>query len=103
MIEKGTKLKEKPKSACLFYATGTKFKNEYGPRCTLTTYTECNPETCPWYRTQEMADASFEKARQIWAKNHGRDDYYQLGYGPKKRCLPRTNTDEEEEENVEHC
>ena len=101
MIEKGTKLKEKPKSACLFYATGTKFKNEYGPRCTLTTYTECNPETCPRDRSQEMADESFEKARQIWAKNHGRDDYYALGYGPKRRLRPQKDPDKKEEETEE--
>lgn len=84
-----SKKKERTKTACLYYSTGAARRNEYGAWCTLTTYDDCNPDACPWYRTQEMADESYEKARKIWAKNHGRDDYYQLGYGPKRRMLPR--------------
>ena len=45
-----------------------------------------------------MADESFEKARQIWAKNHGKDDYYALGYGPKRRLRPQKDPDKKEEE-----
>ena len=95
------KLKERPKTSCLYYATGAAFKNDCGPRCTLTTYSECNPDACPWYRSQEMADESFEKARQIWAKNHGKDDYYALGYGPKRRVRPQKDPDKKEEETEE--
>ena len=91
---------ERPKTSCLYYIGGTNFHGD-GPRCSLTTYAECNPDACPWYRSQEMADESYEKARQIWAKNHGRDDYYQLGYGPKRRMLPKKNPDAAEEVNAE--
>lgn len=92
------KLKERPKTSCLYYSYGNNtYKNDKGVRCSLTTYAECNPGTCPWYRSQEMADESYERARQIWAKNHGRDDYYALGYGPKRRMNPKNDPDEKEE------
>ncbi len=90
------KLKQRPKTSCLYYIGGTNFHGD-GPRCSLTTYAECNPDTCPWYRSQEMADASYEKARQNYIKKYGRDDYYRLGYGPKKnRMNPKKDPDKEE-------
>ena len=89
---KGTKLKERPKTSCLFY--GSLPGREPGAAlCTLTTYVKCDPDACPWYRSQEMADASYEKARQNYIKNHGKDEYYKLGYGPHKRYNPRTEED----------
>lgn len=96
MIQKRRKLKHRSRTSCLYYAYGGKgSKNDSGLRCNLTTYAECNPDTCPWYRSQEMADASFEKARQNHIKQYGKDEYYQLGYGPKKRFNPRLEEEEE--------
>ena len=92
-IAKGTKLKERPKTSCLFY--GSLPGREKGAAlCTLTTYTKCDPDTCSWYKSQEMADASYEKARQNYIKKYGKDEYYQLGYGPKKRYNPRLEEEE---------
>lgn len=101
MIQTHKKLKRRPQTSCLYYSYGSNakaYKNGEGVRCSLTTYAECNPDTCPWYRSQEMADESYERARQIWAKNHGRDDYYALGYGPKRRMNPKKDPDETEGE-----
>ena len=80
---------KRTKTSCIFYG---KMPNRAGddPYCTLTTYKECIPDTCPWYKTQEMMAESYEKARQNYIKNHGEDKYYQLGFGPKRRCLART-------------
>ena len=94
---KGTKIKERPKTSCLFY--GKPHGKESGaPYCTLTTYVKCDPDTCPWFKNQEMMDASYEKARQNYIKNHGADEYFKKGYGPKYRQNPRKNPDEEEKE-----
>ena len=52
--------------------------------CRLTTYKVCDPNHCPWYKNRKMQEASFEKARQNYMKNHGgKDEYYAMGYGPK--------------------
>lgn len=88
-IMRGTKLKERPKTSCLYYGN-LPGREEGAPLCTLTTYAKCEPETCPWYMSQEMADASYEKARQNYIKRYGKDEYYKLGYGPKKRYNPRS-------------
>lgn len=82
-------LKARSMTACLFYANGTGRVNDHGIRCQLTTYPVCDPDTCPWFLSQEMSDASYERARQIWKKNHGVDDYYARGFGPKRRMIPR--------------
>lgn len=55
------------------------------PLCRLTTYEACVPETCPWFMTSEMLEASYEQARQNYIKNHGCDRYYQLGYAKRDR------------------
>ena len=97
MMQIHHKRKARPKASCIYYATGPAHDNGFGIRCRLTTYSECNPDSCPWYRSQEMADASYERARQIWARNHGRDNYYARGYGPKFRMLPQKDPDKENE------
>ena len=98
MIQVHKKLKERPKTSCLYYAGGSNFKNAHQIRCSLTTYDVCDPDTCAWYLSQEMADASYEKARQNYIKKYGRDDYYRLGYGPKKnRMNPKKDPDAKEE------
>lgn len=84
--------KHRAKSSCLYYVSSAYIEN--GTRCSLTTYPECHPETCPWYRSQDMAYESYERARAIWKKNHGKDNYYELGYGPKRRLLPKNEEDE---------
>ena len=96
MLIKGTKIKERPKTSCVFYGR-VSGRTSDAPYCTLTTYAKCDPDTCPWYKSQEMMDASYEKARQNYIKNHGADDYYRLGYGPKPRHSPRKNPDDKEE------
>ena len=81
----------RPKTSCVFHG------HSIGqPMCTLTTYPTCHPDTCPWYRNEDMMQESYEKAREIWARNHGTDNYYELGYGQRVRHLPRKNPDEEE-------
>lgn len=83
----GPKPKDRPKTSCLYYRA-LPGREAGTPLCTLTTYTRCRPETCPWYRSQAMADASYEKARQNYIKRYGVDEYYKMGYGPKKRFNP---------------
>lgn len=65
------------KTSCIHY-----LKNgpTNGNRCRLTTYDECVPETCPWYMSEEMRDASYEKARQNYIRQTGKDLYHRLGY-----------------------
>ena len=92
-IKRGKKLKERPMTSCLYYG-GLPGRLEGAPLCTLTTYEKCDPYTCPWYRSQEMADASYEKARQNYVKNYGKDEYFERGYGPKKRFNPRLEEEE---------
>lgn len=88
------KLKDRPKTSCVYYQYGRKEnRNEAGTRCSLTTYEECDPDACPWYTSEEMRTESYENARRIWARNHGKDNYYELGYGPKSRMNPRKNPD----------
>lgn len=82
------KYKNRPKTSCLFYHGRPGIKKN-SSNCTLTTYATCEPDTCPWYKSQEMMDASYEKARKNYIKSHGRDDYDKLGFGPKRRMLPR--------------
>lgn len=83
---------KRAKCSCLYY--GSFPGRERGAAmCTLTTYEKCDPDKCAWYRSQKMADESYENARRIWKKNHGTDDYDALGYGPRKRYNP---TSEEE-------
>ena len=72
---------KRAKSSCVFY--GAAKTQESPANCRLTTYKVCNPDTCPWYKSKKMMEASYEKARQNYLKAHGRDDYYALGYGPK--------------------
>ena len=81
-------IKARPKTSCIFYGR-TPSRMEGAPLCTLTTYKTCNPYTCAWYMDKEMQAASFEQARKNYIKNHGVDKYYELGYGPKTRALPR--------------
>lgn len=73
---------KRSKVSCIHYGVA---KREPGTaNCRLTTYKECNPNTCPWYKDKKMQEASFEKARQNYMKNHGgKDEYYAMGYGPK--------------------
>lgn len=93
------KYKERPKTSCVFYGkTGAYKRVQDGPLCTLTTYAVCDPNTCPWYKTEEMLAESYEKARQNFIKNYGYDGYIQKGYGPKRgRMLPKKNPDAKEE------
>jgi hypothetical protein len=73
-----------PKRSCIHYMAegGTESVRQRtgGIRCRLTTYAECIPEACPWYMSDEMLDASYEKARQNYIKQYGRDNYSRLGY-----------------------
>lgn len=87
--------KERPKTACVYYGKPSPLHSNGTAYCTLTTYQTCDPDTCVWYKDEDMLKASFEKARQNYIKNHGSDDYYKRGYGPKQRRLPRTVEDEE--------
>lgn len=65
------------KTSCIHYLkNGPTNRN----RCRLTTYDECVPETCPWYMSEEMRDASYEKARQNYLRQTGKDLYHRLGY-----------------------
>ena len=84
-------IKKRAKLSCIFYGAPYHSKPKKGPYCTLTTYEECNPDTCPWYKSQEMLDESYERARMNYMKTHGgKDEYYKRGYGPKFRRLPQT-------------
>ena len=69
------------KMSCVFY--GTPNREPGTANCRLTTYKECDPNRCVWYRNKQMMEASYEKARQNYIKNHGKDEYYALGYGPR--------------------
>lgn len=87
------KIKDRPKTSCFFY--GRTRQQPYGATlCTLTTYEECKPDTCPWYKTREDMDRSYEKARQNYIKKYGKDEYYEKGYGPKMRQNPRKKEEE---------
>lgn len=80
---------KRTKTSCIFYGNMPSRKPD-APYCTLTTYKECVPDVCPFYKSQEMMDASYEKARKNYIKNHGVDKYYQLGYGPRDGRMTRT-------------
>ena len=86
------------KTSCIFYGKrpGGHSPLAKGPLCTLTTYATCDPSSCPWYKSEEMMQESYEKARQNYLKRYGRDDYYRLGYGPRMRQNPRKEEKEHE-------
>ena len=75
-------------TSCVFYGrTGQRAAG--APYCTLTTYAKCDPYTCPFYKDETMLAESYEKARQNYIKTHGKDLYYELGFGPRMRQNPR--------------
>jgi hypothetical protein len=86
-------------TSCIFYGRLSGRHPKGMPWCTLTTYATCDPSTCPWYKSEEMMQESYEKARQNYLKKYGRDDYYKLGYGPKVRHNPPPEIEEEVDEN----
>ena len=88
---------KRPKYSCVFY--GSSKRMDGTANCRLTTYHVCDTDKCPWYKSEQMMEASFEKARQNYIKNHdGKDEYYQLGYGPKNWAGTRFKNDDEEED-----
>lgn len=82
--------------SCIHY--GTSSREEGMANCRITTYKKCDPDTCPWYMNKQMQEASFEKARQNYIKRHGKDEYYELGYGPKDWRGQNTKDWEKEDE-----
>ena len=70
------------KTSCIFYGKrpGGNSPLVKGPLCTLTTYATCDPSTCPWYKSEEMMQESYEKARQNYLRQTGKDLYHRLGY-----------------------
>lgn len=84
-----TSKKKYAKSRCIHYQTGKTERLPSAIRCRLTTYTVCDPKTCPWYKTPEDLAESYEKARQNFIANHGYDGYVQKGYGHRRRLPPR--------------
>lgn len=68
--------------SCIFHVESVKLAIKDTPFCKLTMYASCTPEECPWYKSQEMIEESYEKARQNYLKNYGKDKYFQLGYAP---------------------
>lgn len=74
--------KKREKESCIFYLGDRYRLTKMSPFCKITLYDTCSPDTCPWYKSQEMIEDSYETARKNHMKRTGRDTYFQNGYAP---------------------
>jgi hypothetical protein len=56
---------------CIFKASFKKYVNG----CKGFVMDECDPDKCPWHKTNAERVASLEKARQNYIKEYGVDEY----------------------------
>ena len=73
---------QRSKRRCIFRVkdtTGLVNKNNF---CKVTLYESCRPDCCPWYKSREMIEESYERAAEHHYKTTGMNDYYQRGYAP---------------------